>query len=261
MVAGPNAAQPPPGELGLGRVDLPVREAAGKPRLEAAPSGTGCSSTSPAGGRGRSAAPPRAGRAPGSSRAARRPTDPGRSRAPCRGPGPPARARRPRPLRARRATARTRARSRRSTPRPSSMPEFAEQPLQPLRARVPRSLGARRLHDARDLQARSTHIVRRIACMRTSVRSSYSAASTAAIDGSLIRASADRNTVVGSLEWSPTRSSATRDRASRPRRQARGDGGPEPSAPFVVADPRRIPAIYHSSSDPPRLSLSSRRCS
>ena len=45
--------------------------------------------------------------------------------------------------------------------------------------------------------------------MRTSVRFSYNAASTAATDGSRMRASAERKTVTGSLEWSATSAAAT----------------------------------------------------
>jgi hypothetical protein len=55
----------------------------------------------------------------------------------------------------------------------------------------------------------STNNVRRMASMRSTVRSSYSASSTAAIDGFFIRAAADRYSDAGSVACSPTRSCAT----------------------------------------------------
>ena len=164
-------AQPAAGELGLGRVGLPAPQGRRGATNRRAPSGTGCSSTTRAGGRGRSAAPPPAGRARGSWRAAGRPTCPRRSRARVE-PGDV-----PRELGARGLPALGEERERRAARSPRTRPRRRRSPSR--RAASP-AAAARCTRDARrcrrparppPARAGSTQIVRRIACMRTSVRS------------------------------------------------------------------------------------------
>ena len=83
----------------------------------------------------------------------------------------------------------------------------------------------------------STNRVRRMPSTRTSERSSYSARSTAAIDGFFMRAALARNTLLGSVAWRPTRSRATSTTSEALASAARRWRRPKRAASLLVGDP------------------------